>query len=94
MALISPSEYERALHIVERFKAQQSTFKQLAEDAPKLFPVGTEVGSTKSLMTGVVYGYGSWRGVPLLKVHYPTHGDSFGSGTILVPNAYVIRSAE
>ena len=45
-------------------------------------------------MTGFVYGYGSWRGVPLLKVHYPTHGDSVGSGTILVPNAYVIRPAE
>lgn len=66
----------------------------LLSDAPKLFPVGTEVGSTKSLMTGFVYGYGSWRGVPLLKVHYPTHGDSVGSGTILVPNAYVIRPAE
>lgn len=66
----------------------------LLSDAPKLFPVETEVVSTKSLMTGVVYGYGSWRGVPLLKVHYPTHGDSFGSGTILVPSAYVIRSAE
>jgi len=94
MAIISPSAYERALHIVKQFEAQQSTFKQLAEDAPKLFPVGTEVGSTKSLMAGFVYGYGSWRGVPLLKVHYPTHGDSFGSGTILVPNAYVIRPAE
>jgi hypothetical protein len=66
----------------------------LLSDALKLFPVGTEIGSTKSLMTGVVYGYGSWRGVSLLKVHYPTHGDSVGSGTILVPNAYVIRPAE
>lgn len=94
MTIISPSEYERALHIVKQFEVQQSTFKQLTEDAPKLFPVGTEVGSTKSLMTGFVYGYGSWRGVPLLKVHYPTHGDSVGSGTILVPNAYVIRPAE
>lgn len=94
MDLISPSEYERALHIVERFKAQQSTFKQLAEDAPKLFPVGTEVGSTKSLMTGVVYGYGSWRDIPLLKIRFSKHDGSVGLNTILVPNAYVIRSAE
>lgn len=94
MGFISSYEYKRALSIVKQYVAQQANFEKLMADVVKMFPIGAEVGSSKSLASGVVYGYGSWRDIPLLKIRFSTHGGSFGSGTILVPNAYVIRSAE
>nr|DAT52636.1 MAG TPA: hypothetical protein [Caudoviricetes sp.] len=94
MGFISSYEYKRALSIVKQYAAQQANFEKLMADAVKMFPIGTEVGSSKSLASGVVYGYGSWRDIPLLKIRFSKHDGSVGLNTILVPNAYVIRSAE
>ena len=94
MGFISSYEYRRALDIVKQYEAQQANFEKLMADAVKMFPIGTEVGSAKSFVSGAVYGYGSWRSIPLLKVRCPKNDGSVGTNTILVPNAYVIRSAE
>lgn len=94
MSFISSYKYRRALDIVKQYEAQQANFEKLMADAVKMFPIGTEVGSVKSFASGVVYGYGSWRSIPLLKIRCLENADSVGTNTILVPNAYVIRSAE